>query len=158
MRRVVGDEMGVKASGGVRTREDVENAMECLNRHAIPVKIFNMVGIPGETLEDALATLEMNVRLKPMWARCSILQPYPPMDLYQWCKREGLFREDFEMLQYFSEEGSRFPVDRLVSLRSSSRGEYPFLLPLVRQLIKVKPNASTISGHDVLRSAALANA
>src|SRR6185436_18942031 len=64
-------------------RADVERAMESLNRHQIPVKIFNMVGIPGETLEDALETLELNARLKPMWARCSILQPYPPMDLYQ---------------------------------------------------------------------------
>lgn len=128
-------------------REDVENAMEILNRHEIPVKIFNMVGIPGETLEDALDTLEMNARLKPMWARCSILQPYPPMDLYQMCKREGLFKEDFETddfeFFYLKESPLEFPgIDRLVNLQKffSITAKYPFLLPLVRQLIKVKPN------------------
>lgn len=76
-------------------REDVENAMAHLKRYDIPVKMFNVVGIPGETLEDALETLAINIRLQPMWARCSILHPYPPMDLYQACKREGLFKADF---------------------------------------------------------------
>lgn len=129
------------------SREDVEVAMECLKRHDIPVKIFNMVGIPGETLEDALETLAMNARLKPMWARCSILQPYPPMDLYQKCKKEGLFREDFEIddfeFFYLKESPLEFPgIDRLVNLQKffSVTAKYPFLLPLVRQLIKVKPN------------------
>ena len=128
-------------------RQDVETAMDCLRRHDIPVKIFNMVGIPGETLEDALATLEMNARLKPKWARCSILQPYPPMDLYQWCKREGLFKEDFETddfeFFYLKESPLDFPgLDRLVNLQKffSVTAKYPFLLPLVRQLIKVRPN------------------
>lgn len=129
------------------SREDVEVAMDSLNRHQIPVKIFNMVGIPGETLEDAIETLQLNARLKPMWARCSILQPYPPMDLYQWCKREGLFREDFENddfeFFYLKESPLDFPgIDQLVNLQKffSLTAKYPFLLPLVRQLIKVKPN------------------
>ena len=128
-------------------REHVEDAMACLKRHDIPVKLFNMVGIPGETLEDALDTLEMNIRLKPMWARCSILQPYPPMDLFQMCKREGLFKEDFgtDDFEYFYLKGSplNFPgIDRLVNLQKffSVVARYPFLLPLVRQLIKVRPN------------------
>jgi anaerobic magnesium-protoporphyrin IX monomethyl ester cyclase len=128
-------------------RADVENAMACLDRHGISVKMFNMLGIPGETLEDALATLEMNSRLKPMWARCSILQPYPPMDLYQMCKREGLFKQDFETddfeFFYLKESPLDFPgIDRLVNLQKffSITAKYPFLLPLVRQLIKVRPN------------------
>jgi len=128
-------------------RDDVENAMACLKRHDIPVKIFNMVGIPGETLEDALSTLEMNIRLKPMWARCSILQPYPPMDLFQMCKREGLFKDDFgtDDFEYFylKESPLNFPgIDQLVNLQKffSITAKYPFLLPIVRRLIKIKPN------------------
>lgn len=127
--------------------DDVENAMTYLDRYGIPVKMFNVVGIPGETLDDALATLEINVRLQPMWARCSILHPYPPMDLYQSCKREGLFKEDFGAddfaFFYLKESPLDFPgIDRLVNLQKffSIVVRYPFLLPLVRQLIKVKPN------------------
>ena len=129
------------------SREDVEVAMECLNRHQIPVKLFNMVGIPGETLEDALATLEMNIKLKPMWGRCSILQPYPPMDLFQKCKSEGMFKDNFgnDDFEYFylKESPLDFPgIDQLVNLQKffSVTAKYPFLLPVVRQLIKVKPN------------------
>ncbi len=129
------------------SRQDVEDAMGHLKRHDIPVKIFNMVGIPGETLEDAFETLAMNIRLKPMWARCSIAHPYPPMDLYHLCKREGLFKEDFEVddFEYFylKESPLNFPgIDQLVNLQKffSLAAKYPFLVPLVRRLVKRNPN------------------
>ncbi len=127
--------------------DEFVNAMEILNRHKIRTKVFNTVGIPGETLEDAIDTLKLNVKVKPTWARCSIMQPYPPTDLFKMCEEQGLFREgfnpdDFDFF-YFKESLLCFPeVDRLVNLSKffSLTVRFPFLLPIVRRLVKLRPN------------------
>jgi radical SAM superfamily enzyme YgiQ (UPF0313 family) len=129
-------------------KEEFVNAMDILHRHKMPVKVFNTVGIPGETLEDALDTLRLNIKVKPTWARCSILQPYPPTDLYQMCVDKKLFREDFDPdnfdFFYFKNSMLNFPgIDHLVNIQKffSITVRFPFLLPLVKILVKFKPNA-----------------
>lgn len=67
-RRLLGRETPDKAleSGARRIREA-----------GIRLLTYNMVGLPGETLEQAAATLEWNGRMKVEYPRVSIFQPYP---------------------------------------------------------------------------------
>jgi len=127
--------------------EDFTNAMDILRRHKIPTKVFNTVGIPGETLEDGIETLKLNIKVKPTWARCSVMQPYPPTDLYRMCLEKGLFKKDFVPddfdFFYFKDSPLDFPdIDQLVNLQKffSITVRFPFLLPLTRWLVKIKPN------------------
>ena len=40
-----------------------------------------MIGLPGETLEQALKTVDLNARIKTDYPWCSIYQPYPETEL-----------------------------------------------------------------------------
>lgn len=128
-------------------KEAFLNAMEILNRYKMPTKVFNTVGIPGETIEDGFATLKLNIQVKPTWARCSVMQPYPPTDLYRMCVEQGLFKKDFDLddfdFFYFKDSPLNFPdIDKLVNLQKffSITVKFPFLLPITRLLVNIKPN------------------
>ncbi len=56
---------------------ELEEAAVLIKSHGIRLLTYNMVGIPGETLEDASRTLEWNARLGVDFPRVSIFQPYP---------------------------------------------------------------------------------
>ncbi|RJO69511.1 MAG: radical SAM protein [Myxococcales bacterium] len=123
-------------------------AMELLNRYRISTKVFNTVGIPGETLEDAFETLRLNISVKPTWARCSIMQPYPPSDLYVQCLKDGLFVDGFDVDRfdpfYLTSSVLNIPdIDRMVNLQKffSLVVRFPFLYAPVKRLIEAKPNA-----------------
>jgi hypothetical protein len=38
---------------------------------------FNMLGLPGETIDNALETLDLNIKIGTDYPRCSLLTPYP---------------------------------------------------------------------------------
>lgn len=59
------------------TDEQIRSAAARLREARIKLTTFNMYGIPGETLADAMRTLALNRELKVDYAQCSVLQPYP---------------------------------------------------------------------------------
>ena len=59
------------------SRRDMINATRWLKENGIRTYTFNIVGIPGETLEEARETLEFNAMLQPDMAVFSVYQPYP---------------------------------------------------------------------------------
>jgi radical SAM superfamily enzyme YgiQ (UPF0313 family) len=67
-------------------RRDVKNAelIDAANRarkYGIRFATMNMMGLPGETFEQALKTLDLNILLKPMYANCYVYHPYPGTEL-----------------------------------------------------------------------------
>jgi anaerobic magnesium-protoporphyrin IX monomethyl ester cyclase len=50
---------------------------------------FNMVGLPGETPEDAELTYRLNEQLWPDHMQVSVFNPYPGTELYRICKEKG---------------------------------------------------------------------
>jgi len=63
--------------------EDIRKAMHHLKQQKLKTKTYNMIGLPGETIEQALETLKLNMELKPTWARCAIISPYPNTQLWK---------------------------------------------------------------------------
>jgi radical SAM superfamily enzyme YgiQ (UPF0313 family) len=63
--------------GRETTDLELESAARLIKESGIRLLTYNMVGLPGETLEQAAATLEWNARLKVDFPRVSIFQPYP---------------------------------------------------------------------------------
>jgi radical SAM superfamily enzyme YgiQ (UPF0313 family) len=54
---------------------------------------YFILGIPVETFEGGLKTIEFAKELKPEYAQFSILSPYRGTDLYEEAKTRGWYRE-----------------------------------------------------------------
>lgn len=58
-------------------RQAMIDTARWFRERGVRVYTYNMVGIPGETLDEALETLELNAEIKPDIAMVSLFQPYP---------------------------------------------------------------------------------
>lgn len=87
-------------SGSERVRRDVLRrdysnrdffrAVQLARGSGIEVNLFNMIGIPGETLDDHLETVRLNREVRPSYSYTSIFFPYPGTDLHRACAERGL--------------------------------------------------------------------
>jgi hypothetical protein len=74
-------------------------ASDRLHRHGIPFSTYNMLGLPGETFEQGLRTLRLNLRLRPGEALAFVYQPYPGTALAERAVRDGqLTRQQVERM------------------------------------------------------------
>ena len=63
------------------SNETLIRAANLFHKYKIDFVTYNMVGLPGETLTQALGTLRLNLKLRPFLAICFIYQPYPGTEL-----------------------------------------------------------------------------
>ena len=74
---------------------DVIRAIGLFNRFGVRARMQNMIGLPlSNPLEDALNTLQFNMRHRVTDAWCSIFQPYPRTALGQYCVDHGFVSDD----------------------------------------------------------------
>jgi radical SAM superfamily enzyme YgiQ (UPF0313 family) len=73
------------------SNEDFFQAVALARRHRMNVNVYNMIGLPGETLADHMETVEVNRRVCPDQSCTSIFFPYPGTDLFETCEAQGLF-------------------------------------------------------------------
>lgn len=106
-----------------------------------------MIGLPGEDFEGALATLQLNIRLAPQFARCSIATPFPGTQLFQQSVDAGLLAEQHSSEDYFEDYFQKTVLDhpdagRIENLHKffSLCVTFPWLLPLVKLLVRIPPN------------------
>lgn len=89
---------------------DVIRAISLFDQFHVRARMQNMIGLPLENaLEDALNTLQFNMRHRVTDAWCSIFQPYPRTALGQYCVDHGYV--EAEQLRHCSE--SFFDESRL---------------------------------------------
>jgi pyruvate-formate lyase-activating enzyme len=85
-----------------------------LKAAGLRVLAFNMLGIPGETLDEALRTVAFNVACGVDFGAATILQPYPGTALAARAIAAGEFDGDFDRLDYsyFGDSPFAFPSPR----------------------------------------------
>jgi len=125
---------------------DIVGAVQFLKQQKIRIKTYNMIGIPGETLDQAFTTLWLNSKLKPTWARCSVISPYPNTNIWQRGMAVGLldpvsldkFSDNYidETLFKSQQKNEIINLQRFFVIGVS----FPFLLPLIKLLIKLPRN------------------
>ena len=64
-----------------------------------------MIGLPHETLDGMYKTVELNAKVRPDYAWCSLYQPYPNTQLGDYCKTNNLFSGQLDTIkELFSED------------------------------------------------------
>ena len=119
-----------------------------LKAGGVRILAFNMLGIPGETLDDALRSVALNVACGVDFGAATILQPYPGTEIARRAVADGLFDGDYDRVEYsyFSPSPLRFPSararDRITNLQRlfSYAVEFPEVRRRLRRLIDRPPS------------------
>lgn len=126
----------------------LEQGIRLLKRAGIVVFADNILGIPGGTIEDDLATLKLNIDLDVDYAAATLCTPYPGTGIAEYAVQHGYFSGDFDLIDdsYYTESVLRFSseeekrqIENLHKLFAVAAA-IPALSPLVRRLIKLPPN------------------
>lgn len=73
------------------SRDRILKTGALLNKYGIRHRTGNLIGLPGETWEQALATLELSIEAKPSLGLANILVPYPGLELTKYAVEHGHF-------------------------------------------------------------------
>lgn len=144
------------------TDEQICHAAALLKKYRIKFRTYNMLGLPEETLEDAFATVRLNVAIKTDYPWCALFQPYPGTELGDVAKEKKMLSGDEHISASFFqssliESPNRREFENLQKLFFYAV-RFPFLIPLIRRLIKLPPNpvfmAAFLAAHGwgILRS------
>jgi radical SAM superfamily enzyme YgiQ (UPF0313 family) len=126
----------------------LEAGIRRLKKAGIVVFADNILGIPGGSLEDDLATLRLNIALDVDYAAATLCTPYPGTGIAKYAVQNGYFDGDFDLIDdsyytesvlRFSSEAEKRQVENLHKLFAVTAA-IPALAPLTRQLIKLPPN------------------
>ncbi len=74
------------------SQSQIMESFQSAEQAGIKTWSFNMVGLPGETAEDALASYNLNRSLCPDHMQVSVFNPYPGTRLYELCKGKGFLK------------------------------------------------------------------
>lgn len=129
------------------SKETIKASVAYLKENGIKVLTYNMLGIPGETLENGFETIRLNRELQIDFPRFSIFQPYPGTELGEEVVKKGLAKRE-ELLEKFS--GSYFhksplnlpEIRHLENLQKLFLPaiKFPSLEPLIKHLVKLPRN------------------
>lgn len=145
--------MGVE-SGNERIRHNVLNkritdkmiieSARLIKDAGIKLLTNNMVGLPGETLEDALDTVRLNIKIKVDYPWCSILQPYPGTEIADYALRNGYIGEidpdSFRPTFFESSILKQKDIREVVNIQKFFYlvVKFPWALPLVKKLVRFR--------------------
>jgi len=130
------------------SREQILNAAEILRRHGIAFMTNNMLGLPTGSLETDFETLDLNAQCRPAYANVFLFQPYPKTELGEWAYEHGWMMGSFDDLSgsvsdntviRFGSEAEKRQIENLQKLFALGV-EFPWLLPIIRRLIRLPPN------------------
>ena len=86
--------------------DDILKGAKYLRDNGIKMMTQNILGAPGETKEQMLKTLELNIAVKPAFASASIFQPYPGTTALEIAANQGVLptRDQDELIDLFGLE------------------------------------------------------
>lgn len=74
------------------SNKDFTNVVSMARKHGLKVYVFNMIGLPGESLNDHMETVLLNRQCQPDGHYTGIFFPYPGTKLYKTCKEQGFLK------------------------------------------------------------------
>ncbi|MBI5049223.1 MAG: B12-binding domain-containing radical SAM protein [Deltaproteobacteria bacterium] len=122
------------------TNDEAISAAAIIKKHGIRILTNNMMGIPDETVADALETVKLNVRIKTDYPWCSIFQPYPGTPLADYAIKKGYMPSlDVDSFDPTFFEGSMLnmkDINAIVNLQKFFyvAVRFPWTIPLIKKL------------------------
>ncbi len=90
--------------------EQVLAAYNIVHEHGMMSSSFNMLGVPGETMDTIRETIEVNRELKPHRVLCTIFMPLPGTALWTHCLENNLIDKNIkDTTNYYSEVAIKNP-------------------------------------------------
>lgn len=136
------DEIRTQLLSRKMSKETILAGCEILHRHGLKFRTENMVGLPNETLDQMLETLDLNIACRPELVWASIFQPYPKCKIADYCIEQGLWDGKTEAFSdtFFDRTILNTPlkhkINRLQKL-TSIIASWPVLRPFTRLLISL---------------------
>ncbi|MBI4406023.1 MAG: B12-binding domain-containing radical SAM protein [Deltaproteobacteria bacterium] len=83
--------------------EHITEGARLLRERGIKVLTTNMIGLPGETLENAFETLRLNMALKSDYVRATTFLLFPGLPLVDYARKEGFLDPHFDIDKHIAE-------------------------------------------------------
>lgn len=129
------------------TNKQLLAAAELLHKYGIKFFTYNMICLPGETIEEAFETIELNIKMGTDYPWCSILMPYSKTEIVNYSINHGYLDSDYDINQVFSSYYVGTVLknpsnDRLLNLHRffNTAVLMPWTIPIIKKLIKLPPN------------------
>lgn len=129
------------------SNEQILNACRILRKEKIKIVSQNMLGLPGETLENLFESILFNSKCKVDFPGFSIFQPYPKTVIADYAMTHGFFDNNFENSNpdFFHETVLKMNPEekkKLINLSNLSTllALFPVLYFPIRVLIKFPKN------------------
>ncbi len=110
------------------TEQQILQGAQWCKEAGISLILYNIVGLPGESLRSVLNTIRLNARLGPKRAMCSIFYPFPATALHELCREAGYLT---------SREVSSMDEDTRLDLPTITRQQVRFALHSFRQMVRL---------------------
>lgn len=76
------------------TDKQIITAAGHIKHYGIKLVTYNMLGLPGETVDNALDTYSLNKKIHTDFAQCTLLQPYPGTALSDYVRQKKLLKDN----------------------------------------------------------------
>jgi radical SAM superfamily enzyme YgiQ (UPF0313 family) len=127
------------------SNEDIYRTASLLKKYGISFRTYNMVGLPDETLEQALKTVQINADIRTNFPWCSVFHPFPGTKLGEFAVNSNIITRSPEDAppSFFKESIISLPQsNEIINLQKLFfyGVKFPWLMPLIKRLIQLRPN------------------
>jgi len=134
--------------------EDIRKAVEMTKKAGIEVEAYFIIGIPGETKEDAERTIKFAKELDVDYVQFSILTPLPDTDLYKYAVKKGLMQDvNWSKFSYFGDKATmtlkleNFAPEELQKLKNKAMHDFYFRPGYILKRMKKIKSLSELKTH-----------
>lgn len=128
------------------TNEMIEKGSSIVRKYGIKLLTSNMIGLPGETLEQAFETVALNAKIRVNYSRALSFMAFPKVELVEYAKKNGYLGEDYGVDAYR-------PEPQEIALRTKYENEFknicslfyvmvktPRLMPIYKKIVRLPDN------------------
>lgn len=128
------------------TNEQIISASSILRKFNIRFFTSNMLALPGETLQEAFETVNLNIKIKADDVWCSVFQPWPKLEITRYALERGFItKEDLKNSRFntfLDNNLKQKDIRQLFNLHKLFyiAVKFPYSMPIIKQLIKLPLN------------------
>jgi hypothetical protein len=113
--------------------EHIVEGARLLREKGIKVLTTNMIGLPGETLGNALETVQLNMELKSDYVRANTFLLFPGLPLVEYSRQKGYIDPDFDI-------DKQIAVSQEITLKTPYAREFRNIASLFWLMVKCPPS------------------